>query len=79
MRFTVDISEQKPGNLWVLVVTVTEPESLVVIADMWSPARRHVGVPVRVAVHQFYQSSLVLVAQEVLSVGYKNKKVKHMR
>ena len=67
MTFTVDISEQEPGNLRVFVVTVTEPEGLVLIISRWPPARRHVGVPVRVSVNQLYQTSLVLMAQEVLS------------
>ena len=64
--FTVDISEQELGRFRVPVVAVTESEGLLVGVDRGTPARRHVRVPVRVPVHQLYQTSLVLVTQEVL-------------
>ena len=56
-----------------LVVTVTEPEGLLVAMDRGPPARSHVGVPVRVSVHQLYQTSCVLMTQEVLPARLKNK------
>ena len=74
LSFTVDISEQELGRLRVFVVTVTEPEGLLVGMDRRPPARLHVGMPVRVPVHQLYQTSLVLMAQEVLPARLKNNK-----